>query len=70
VFSNVGFAKMTLIQTESINEYLISTICIDTHKFVFTTLRKGGTESINVSVVQFMKMDRNYGVTIVGRCKN
>ena len=71
MFCNIGFAEMRLMETKKISagsnapDYIVSKICIDTHIFILTS-RAGST---NMSMVQFMKMDRNYGVTIVGRCK-
>ena len=56
MFSNIGFAKTTLLWVDRIkgknsSDYLVSTICVDGYTFVVT--KSGTTDSI--SMVQFFE---------------
>jgi hypothetical protein len=45
MFSNIGFAEMSLIEQTKVKDYQISTVCIDGHKFVaFDRMHKDGVQ--------------------------
>ena len=58
VFANIGFAEMRLIEEAKVEDYTISTVCIDGYKFVVfdRTYRDRGS-----SMVQFYDQAVKHG---------
>jgi len=64
MFSNIGYAEMSLIEQTKVKDYQITTVCIDGYKFVvFDRMYKDG----GASMVQFFTRAVG-GVSLPKKC--